>query len=128
MLSRRGEPLGRGIARQPQHLGSHAVEEPGMAILVAALQEEDPHHHRVDVLGAIGERREVFGDRVLGHPEAGEQRRQEPAALGREPGPGFGVGGEIDRCRVPLELGHDLGVGREPREDRQLRAVSRGER
>ena len=37
-------PLGRGGSGQPEHLGGDAVEELRVAILVAALQEEDPGH------------------------------------------------------------------------------------
>jgi len=85
----RGAPLGRGGSRQPEHLGGDAIEEQRVALLIVALQEEDPGHqallggHR-GVLGRVGERRELLGDGLLGHAEAGEERGEAPAARGRD--------------------------------------------
>ena len=45
----------------------------------------------VGLPGRVGERRELLGDRVLGHAEAGEQRRQPVAALVRQLRPRAGV-------------------------------------
>ena len=85
-----------------------------MALLVAALEEEDPGHQALlggqrRLPGRVGERREVLGDGLLGHAEAGEQRRQPVAALVRELGPRAGVRGEVDGRRIPLQAGHDPG-------------------
>ena len=86
----------------------------GVALLVAALEEEDPGHqallrHQRRLPGRVGERRELLGDRVLGHAEAGEQRHQAAAALLRELLPLARVGGEVDGRRIPLQAGHDAG-------------------
>ena len=126
----RDEPSGgsaslrRRVSGQAEHLGGDAVEEQRVAVLVAALQKEDPHHHAVQVLGGVGERSEVFGHGVLGDTEAGEQRRQAPATLVVERGPRARIAGQIDAVRVPLQAGHDLGVGREPWEHQQLGSIS----
>ena len=93
-----GAPLGRGRAGQPEHLGGDAVEDQRVALLVAALQEEDPGHQglRRGERGAPGdsvERLEVLRDGVLGHAEAGEQRGEAPAALLREARPSAGIRG-----------------------------------
>ena len=125
-LPRRGEPLAGRLSGQLQDLGGDTIEELRVTILVAALEKEQPHHHRVHVLGAVGERHEVLGDRVLGDAEAGEQRGQAPAALHRQLGPGARVGLEVDGRRVPLQPGDDLRVGREPGKHQQLGAVSEG--
>ena len=52
---------------------------------------------------------ELLGDGVLGDAEAGEQRRQPIAALGRELRPRAGVRRQVDGHRIPLQAGHDLG-------------------
>ena len=85
----RGAPLGRGGARQPEHLLGDAVEELRVPLLVAALEEEDPGHQallggQLRLPGRVGERRQLLGDGVLGDAEAGEQRRQALATLGRQ--------------------------------------------
>ena len=110
----RGAPLVRRISGQLEHLGADAVEEPRVALLVAALEEEDPGHQALlrDQLrppGRVGERRQVLGDGLLGHAEAGEERGQASAALGREIGPRAGVRREVDRRRTPLQAGDDPG-------------------
>jgi hypothetical protein len=45
-----GAPLGRGGSRQSQHLGGDAVEEHRVALLVAALQVEEPSHEARSVV------------------------------------------------------------------------------
>ena len=105
----RVEPLVRGVAGELEHLGGDAVEHHRVALLVAALQVEDPGHQ--GVVGRLAERRDVLGDGVLCHAEAGEQRGQALAALVGELGPRGGVGSEVDGPRIPLQPGH------EPREE-----------
>ena len=114
MVAGRCASLGRRGSRQPEHLGGDAVEEPRVALLVAALQEEDPCHQAL--LGGqrrlprcVGERRDLLGDGPLAHAEAGEQRHEAAAALGRQVRPGAGVRGEVDGRRIPLQAGHDTG-------------------
>ena len=68
----RGAPLRRGGSGQPEHLGGDPVKELRVALLVAALEEEDPGHQ--GVRGRLGERREVLGD---GRPR---RRRSRPGA------------------------------------------------
>ena len=106
--------LGRRGSRQPEHLGGDAVEEHRVALLVAALQEEDPCHQAL--LGGqrrlprcVGERRDLLGDGPLAHAEAGEQRHEAAAALGRQLRPRAGVRGEVDGHRIPLQAGHETG-------------------
>ena len=101
-------PLVRRVSGQLEHLGGDAVEEHRVALLVTALQEEDPRHEP-RIVGGVAERREVLGDGVLGDAEAGEERGEAVAALVRETGPRRGVGCEVDRLRVPLQPGHDPG-------------------
>ncbi len=110
VLPGRVATLVRRVAGEREHLGGDAVEEHRVALLVAALQVQDPGHQ--GVVGRVAERREVLGDRVLRDAEAGEQRGETRAALVRELGPRAGVGGEVDRLRIPLQAGHD------PREER----------
>ena len=88
MLTGGGAPLVRRLSRQPEHLGADAIEEPGVALLVAALEEEHPGdqallRRQFRLPGGVGERRERLGDGVLGDAEAGEQRGQAIAPLGR---------------------------------------------
>ena len=109
VLTGRVETLVRGVAGELEHLGGDAVEHHRVALLVAALQVEDPGHQ--GVVGRLSERRDVLGDGVLRHAEAGEERGQAIAALVRELGPRAGVGGEVDGLRIPLQTGH------EPREE-----------
>ena len=66
-----GAPLGWGGSGHPEHLGGDAVEEQRVALLVAALQEEDPGLQ--GVISRLGERSQVLGDGVLGHAEAAEE-------------------------------------------------------
>src|SRR5215218_8578059 len=75
----RAAPLGRVGSRQAEHLGSDAVEEQRVALLVAALQEEDPRHQALlgsqrRLPGRVGERCQLLCDRLLGHAETGEKR------------------------------------------------------
>ena len=70
--ARRSAGLG---SREPEHLVADAVEEPRVALLVAALEEEDPGHQallggQLGLPGRVRERRELHGDGVLGHAEA----------------------------------------------------------
>ena len=109
--SRRSAVRGSG---QPEHLGGDPVEPQRMAVLVAALQEEDPGHQALvggqgRLPGHVGERRDVLGDRVLGHAEAGEKSHETAATLIRELRPRARVLGEVDGRRVPLQAGDDLG-------------------
>ena len=110
----RRAPLGLVGSGQPEHLGADAVEEPRVALLVAALEEEDPGHQALlgDQLrppGRVGERLQVLGDGLLGHAEAGEERGEAGAALGRELGPRASVRREVDGRRTPLQAGDDPG-------------------
>ena len=114
VLAGRCAALGGGLAGQPEYLCRDAVEEPRVALFVAALQGEGPGHQAL--LGGQGlpvrrgdERRELLGDRVLAHAEAGEERREALAALVRQLLPCAGVGGEVDGRRVPLLAGRDPG-------------------
>ena len=70
-------PLVRGASGQAEHLLGDAVEEYGMTLLVAALQEEHPGHQRLvgghrGLLGRCCKRRDLLGDDILGHAEAGQ--------------------------------------------------------
>ena len=107
-------PLGGGGSGQSEYLGGDPVEPQRMAVLVAALQEEDPGHQalvggQARLPGHVGERRDVLGDRVLGHAEAGENGHETAATLSRELRPGPRILGEVDGRRVPLQAGDDLG-------------------
>jgi hypothetical protein len=81
--------LGGGLSLQAHHLVDDAVEDQRVALLVAALEVEDPGHQ--GVVGRLAERREMLGDGVLGHTEAGEEGGEAIAALVRQFGPRPGV-------------------------------------
>jgi len=114
--------LGGGLSVQAHHLVDDAVEDQRVALLVAALEVEDPGHQ--GVVGRLAERREMLGDGVLGHTEAGEEGGEAIAALVRELGPRPGVRGEVDGIRIPLQAGHDVREEGRPPLDGRICPVS----
>ena len=67
----------------------------------------------------VGERRQLHGHGLLGDAEAGQQRRESLASLGRQLGPLAGEGAQVDGVRIPLQPRHD------PREEVRPEAAPR---
>ena len=95
-------PLRQVLAGDAHHLGRDAVEEAGVARLVAGLRPEARGHRVVHRRGVL-ERGEVRGHRHLGDAEAGEPPDQLVALRVLELLPRLDVGREVDALLVPLQ-------------------------
>lgn len=84
----------------PANLAGYPCEEACVTGFVGLLQGQERRRGRVGRRARKG--RKVLGHRVLGHPEASHERPDGRALSRGQPRPRRGVGGQVDRCIVPL--------------------------